>query len=79
MMIPNSDNPSPIDDGLICPDVGGWAQTKYRLISLYNSLFSTGMKDKWDLRFYLDLYAGAGYNKVRGTSTIVFGSPLLGH
>ena len=66
-----------MDDGLTCPEVGGWALTKYRLISLYDSLFSTGMKDKWDVRFYLDLYAGAGYNKIRGTATIVLGSPLL--
>jgi hypothetical protein len=35
------------------------------------------MKDKWDVRFYLDLYAGAGYNKIRGTSAILLGSPLL--
>jgi three-Cys-motif partner protein len=35
------------------------------------------MKHKWDVRFYLDLYAGAGYNKIRGTSRIVLGSPLL--
>lgn len=77
MAFPSSDIPALVDDGLPCPDVGGWAQTKYRLISLYDSLFSTGMKDKWDVRFYLDLYAGAGYNKIRGTSTIVLGSPLL--
>ena len=77
MTLPNSDIPTPVDDGLICPEVGRWARTKYRLISLYDALFSTGMKDKWDVRFYLDLYAGAGYNKIRGTSTIVFGSPLL--
>ena len=77
MAFPNSDTPAPIDDGFTCPEVGSWAQTKYRLISLYDSLFSTGMKDKWDVRFYLDLYAGAGYNRVRGTSTLMFGSPLL--
>ena len=33
------------DDGLICPDVGGWAETKYRLLALYDALFSTGMKN----------------------------------
>ena len=30
------------DDGLICPDVGGWAEDKYRLLALYDQLFSTG-------------------------------------
>jgi hypothetical protein len=34
------------DDGLICPEVGSWAEEKYRLLSLYDELFSTGMKDK---------------------------------
>jgi len=34
------------------------------------------MKDKWDQRVYVDLYAGAGYNRVRGTSKIMLGSPL---
>jgi hypothetical protein len=34
------------DDELVCPEVGRWAETKYRLISLYDELFSTGMKNK---------------------------------
>ena len=34
------------DDGLICPDVGGWTESKYRLLALYDELFSTGMKNK---------------------------------
>ena len=50
------------DDGLITLEVGGWAETKYRLLALYNELFSTGMKNKWDQRVYIDLYAGAGYS-----------------
>jgi len=37
-------------DGLITPDVGSWAETKYRLLALYDQLFSTGMKNKWDQR-----------------------------
>ncbi|MHB1856145.1 MAG: three-Cys-motif partner protein TcmP [Acidobacteriaceae bacterium] len=65
------------DDGLTSPEVGRWAETKYRLISLYDELFSTGMKNKWDQRVYIDLYAGAGYSRIRGTSTILKGSPVL--
>jgi hypothetical protein len=49
------------DDGLECPPVGAWAEEKYRLVSLYDELFATGMKDKWDERVYIDLYAGAGF------------------
>jgi len=66
-----------VNDGLACPEVGGWAITKYKLISLYDKLFSTGMKDKWGKRVYIDLYAGAGYSRIRGKSNIVLGSPLL--
>jgi three-Cys-motif partner protein len=65
------------DDGLICPEVGGWAESKYRLLALYDELFSTGMKYKWDERVYIDLYAGAGYSRVRGTNRILKGSPIL--
>ena len=65
------------DDGLTCRDVGSWAEDKYRLISLYQELFATGMKDKWDERVYLDLYSGAGYSRVRGKSTVLKGSAIL--
>jgi three-Cys-motif partner protein len=35
------------------------------------------MRDKWHCRVYIDLFAGAGRAKLKGTSTIVPGSPLL--
>jgi three-Cys-motif partner protein len=65
------------DDGLTCPEVGAWAETKHRLLALYDELFSTGMKNKWDQRVYIDLYAGAGYSRIRGTKTILQGSPII--
>lgn len=65
------------DDGLVCGDVRWWAETKYRLVSLYDGLFATGMKDKWDQRVYLDLYAGSGYSRIHGTSIVLKGSPIL--
>jgi three-Cys-motif partner protein len=64
-------------DGLPCPEVGSWAETKYRLLSLYDELFSSGMKYKWDQRVYIDLYAGAGYGRVKGTNKVLKGSPIL--
>jgi three-Cys-motif partner protein len=66
-----------ISDGLITPEVGLWAETKYRLVSLYDVLFSSGMRYKWDKRVYVDLYAGAGISLIRGTQRLVYGSPLL--
>ena len=65
------------DDGLMTPEVGGWAETKYRLLALYDELFSTGMKNKWDQRVYLDLYAGAGYSRIGGTSNFLKASPVI--
>ena len=65
------------DDGLVTPEVGGWAETKYRLLALYDELFSTGMKHKWHQRVYVDLYAGAGYSRIQGTNRFLKGSPVI--
>lgn len=65
------------EDGLACPEIGRWAEDKYRLLYLYDELFSTGMKNKWEQRVYIDLYAAAGYGKIRGTNTVLKGSPVL--
>ena len=65
------------DDGLLTPEVGPWAEEKYRHVDFYNRIFSTGMKNKWDCRVYIDLYAGAGRSKIRGTERILQASPLL--
>jgi len=70
--------PHGYNDGLYFDkDVGAWSATKYRLVHLYASLFSAGMKNKWKERVYIDLYAGAGYARVRNTQKILVGSPLL--
>ncbi len=65
------------EDGLACPEIRRWAETKYRLISLYDELFASGMKYKWNQRVYIDLYAGSGYGRLKGTDTILIGSPLI--
>jgi len=64
------------DDDLLCPEVGKWAEDKHGLVSFYAKLFSTGMKDKWHERVYIELYAGAGYGRIRDTSITIAGSPL---
>ncbi len=65
------------DDGLFFAEVGSWAEDKHSLVALYDSLFSTGMKNKWDSRVYIDLYAGPGLLKIRDTSKFIWGSPIL--
>jgi three-Cys-motif partner protein len=66
-----------VDDGLIIPEVGPWVDSKYRHIALYDELFSSGMKNKWHQRVYVDLYAGAGYSRIKGSQIAVHGSPLI--
>jgi three-Cys-motif partner protein len=65
------------DDGLVCADVHHWAEEKYRLLALYDELFSSGMKNKWDQRVYIDLYAGCGFGRIQGTRTLLKGSPII--
>jgi three-Cys-motif partner protein len=65
------------DDGLPRGEVNRWAEDKYRLLSLYGELFSSGMKNKWEQRVYIDLYAGAGYSHIQGTQMFLKGSPII--
>jgi three-Cys-motif partner protein len=65
------------DDGLITPEVGAWAEYKYRLVWNYAKMFSSSMKNKWDARVYIDLFAGAGRSKIENSKQIVAASPLL--
>lgn len=58
-------------------DVGPWVEDKHRLVFMYETLFSTGMKKKWDLRVYIDLYSGPGMLRVRDNGKFLWGSPLL--
>jgi three-Cys-motif partner protein len=66
-----------VDDGLVLPHVGGWTEEKHRRVSIYSTLFSSAMKGKWDTLVYVELFAGAGYGRIRGTSKLIVGSPLL--
>jgi three-Cys-motif partner protein len=76
-MTPEAQKIRVTDDGLVCPEIRRWAETKYRLIALYDELFATGMKNKWHQRVYIDLYSAAGYGRIKGTETILMGSPLI--
>jgi three-Cys-motif partner protein len=65
------------DDGLPTPEIGPWGEEKYRHVQLYASLFVKSMRTKWDDLVYLDLFAGSGRSRIRGTARIVSASPLL--
>src|SRR6266700_1898845 len=40
-------------------------------------MFAASMKDKWECRTYIDLFAGSGRAKIKGANRIVSGSPLV--
>ena len=65
------------DDGLTIPEVGAWAETKYKLLGGYCEIFTTGMKNLWDNLVYIDLFAGAGYAKIKETNKIRMTSALI--
>jgi three-Cys-motif partner protein len=64
-------------DGLLVDEVGPWALEKYRRLALYDTLFASGMKRRWDVRVYLDLFCGPGRAAIRGTGQLVETSPLI--
>jgi len=59
------------------PEIGSWGEEKYHLVRNYAQMFAKSMKDKWQCRVYIDLFAGAGRAKIKGTGKIVDGSPLI--
>lgn len=64
-------------DGLLLPEIGSWAIKKYSLVYEYNCLFSTGMKNKWETRVYIDLFSGPGKAIIKKQNKIVNTSALL--
>lgn len=64
-------------DDLFIPEIGSWGENKYKIIYDYNSLFSKGMKYRWNNRVYIDLYSGCGKAKIRNTNKILYSSALL--
>jgi len=65
------------DDILITPEIGRWSEEKYTLLKYFVDIFSTGMKQKMNKRVFIDLFAGSGKAKFRGTNTIVGSSPFI--
>ena len=67
----------PQDDGLLMRETGAWAAEKLDYLARYIDVFETAMRQKWPVRYYVDLLAGPGKNIVRDSGTILLGSPLL--
>jgi three-Cys-motif partner protein len=65
------------NDDLFLPEVGSWSDEKYKLVGGYCQIFTLGMKNLWDKLVYIDLFAGAGYSKIKGTAKIRMSSALI--
>jgi len=65
------------DDGYETPEIGSWGEDKYERIRYYTLEFLNATKNRWDCRVYIDLFAGSGRGKIKGTNKILNGSPLI--
>jgi three-Cys-motif partner protein len=74
--------PPPADDGLFIPDVGIWSRDKHHFLRRYLHAFTEAMKRKrWDGLHYVDLFAGAGIERLididKKPAGLDWGSPLI--
>jgi three-Cys-motif partner protein len=69
--------PQPQDDGLYIPEVGEWSSDKHYYLMRYMDAFTTSMRDKWQGLHYIDLFAGAGIERLRESKALEWGSPML--
>jgi len=67
----------PEEDGLPMREAGAWAAEKLDYLARYINVFETAMRDKWKIRYYVDLMAGPGKNFLRDSGVVLLGSPLL--
>lgn len=67
----------PQDDGLPMRETGPWAADKLDYLARYINVFETAMRDKWAVRYYIDLLSGPVKNRIRKTGEVLLGSPLI--
>jgi three-Cys-motif partner protein len=68
--------PPPKDDGLYIPSVKAQSADKHYFLTRYIDAFTTSMKDKWELH-YIDLFAGAGIERLEESGQLAWGSPMI--
>lgn len=68
----------PNDDELITPEVGDWSRDKHYFLWRYLDAFTTTMREKpWEGLYYIDLFSGAGIERLETSQRLGWGSPLL--
>ena len=63
-------------DGLPAILQGPWSRDKLHFVSYFASLFNGGMKNRWAVRAYVDLFSGPGICVDRNSGEEFQGSPL---
>lgn len=64
-------------DGHPARCVREWSDDKHFYFRRYCSIFSSGMKNHWPNRVFVDLFAGPGMCRIRPQGTFTIGSPLI--
>jgi three-Cys-motif partner protein len=68
----------PQDDGLYTPTVGEWSRDKHYFLMRYIDAFTTSMrKKKWQGLHYIDLFAGAGIERLKDSKQLEWGSAMI--
>jgi three-Cys-motif partner protein len=65
----------PEEDGLPMRDSKNYARYKLKALETYLHITNTAMRNKWPRRYYIDLQAGPGKNRIG--NDVVLGSPLI--
>ncbi len=69
---------TPQNDGLIIPTVGEQSKDKHYFLLRYIDAFTTSMKNKkWEGLHYIDLFAGAGIERLEDSNTLDWQSSLI--
>jgi three-Cys-motif partner protein len=64
-------------DGKPAISLGFWFQDKLYYLNAYCNIFSTGMKNIWQHRIYIDLFSGPGICISEDTKVEQYGSPII--
>lgn len=67
----------PEDDDLYISSVKEHSKDKHWFLSRYVDAFTTAMKGKWAGLHYIDLFAGAGVERLNESGALDWGSPLI--
>jgi len=67
----------PEEDGLQMTEYGLWTAEKLDYLARYINVFEIAMRQRWPVRYYVDLLAGPGKNRVEESGTIMLGSALM--